>query len=432
MPTASRREGKEFFIDDEIDSVSCESGLNVGTGTSIHKLTNHHHQQQEDEIPSSPTQAPESSAAADLYCVFPVAEKRHDKEKTSCLERYNSFDSTNDTSSSSSPASPPLDRWSSIVKSTHGPILSCLQAIARVAVNNPWIAIGTVSIVSLLLVVAGVTVGEGIKMSTGNQFTPAGSRPYRHSQWISDTFVGQRRLFTMLIHKHGADVLEDGIEHVFTALDTIRSLPGYADMCIDEDTNTVDCQVFSVASFWDNNITTFRNSPAAQNRTLLGQAITQAVFSNGEPAPLSYLYGNVQHEDGRRAVSSLQSYSVSLFFTPGSRGRSFEVGALEAALALQKEWRGSGVEMEVSADSSLTKEFERTITQDIPLVPIIFVIMSLFTATAFARRDPVRSRSLLGVAAVCAVFLSIASGFGLLFLCKVPFSSLTQILPFIM
>ena len=59
------------------------------------------------------------------------------------------------------------------------------------------------------------------------------------------------------------------------------------------------------------------------------------------------------------------------------------------------------------------------------------MIMSLFTRTVFYKRDKVKSQTLMGTSAVIAVLLSILSGFGLLFLSAVPFTSMTQILPFV-
>ena len=57
--------------------------------------------------------------------------------------------------------------------------------------------------------------------------------------------------------------------------------------------------------------------------------------------------------------------------------------------------------------------------------------MSIFTALVFWKRDKVRSQSLLGFSAVISVLLSLFSGFGLLFIIGVSFTSMTQILPFV-
>ena len=64
--------------------------------------------------------------------------------------------------------------------------------------------------------------------------------------------------------------------------------------------------------------------------------------------------------------------------------------------------------------------FERAIVEDIPLIPIVFIIMSVFTALVFFKRDKVQSRSLLGFGAVVAVLLSLLSGYGLLFTLVLP------------
>mmetsp|Transcript_2100 Transcript_2100/g.5182 ORF Transcript_2100/g.5182 Transcript_2100/m.5182 type:complete len:105 (+) Transcript_2100:1283-1597(+) len=58
--------------------------------------------------------------------------------------------------------------------------------------------------------------------------------------------------------------------------------------------------------------------------------------------------------------------------------------------------------------------------------------MSVFTSLFFARGHPIYSRSLLGFSAVVSVLLSIMSGFGLMFCCGVPFTSMSQLLPFVM
>jgi predicted RND superfamily exporter protein len=58
--------------------------------------------------------------------------------------------------------------------------------------------------------------------------------------------------------------------------------------------------------------------------------------------------------------------------------------------------------------------------------------MAAFTSIVFFQNDRVRSRMLLGLNAVLSVLLSILTGFGILFICHVPMTSLTSILPFIM
>jgi Niemann-Pick C1 protein len=58
--------------------------------------------------------------------------------------------------------------------------------------------------------------------------------------------------------------------------------------------------------------------------------------------------------------------------------------------------------------------------------------MCCFTCFVFYKKHKVKSRSLLGVSAVVSVLLSIATAYGLLFIFGVPFTSITQMLPFIL
>lgn len=69
----------------------------------------------------------------------------------------------------------------------------------------------------------------------------------------------------------------------------------------------------------------------------------------------------------------------------------------------------------------------RAIINDVTLVPVIFIIMSVFCVIVFFRRDRVHSRSLLGFCGVVAILLSLSTGYGLMFVCGVPLTAMTQV-----
>lgn len=69
--------------------------------------------------------------------------------------------------------------------------------------------------------------------------------------------------------------------------------------------------------------------------------------------------------------------------------------------------------------------------KDIPLLPLVFIVMSLFACSVYYKRDRVESRSLMGFGGVASVLLSLMTGYGLMFVCQVPFTSMTMITPFI-
>lgn len=71
--------------------------------------------------------------------------------------------------------------------------------------------------------------------------------------------------------------------------------------------------------------------------------------------------------------------------------------------------------------------FNRALLVDIPLIPLVFIVMSAFTTLVFYKRDRLYSRSFLGFCGVVSVLLSLVAGYGLMFVCGVTLTSMTQV-----
>lgn len=65
--------------------------------------------------------------------------------------------------------------------------------------------------------------------------------------------------------------------------------------------------------------------------------------------------------------------------------------------------------------------------KDVTLVPLVFIIMSVFCVCVFFKRDRLYSRSMLGFCGVVGVLLSLFTGYGIMFLCGVPLTAMTQV-----
>ena len=116
----------------------------------------------------------------------------------------------------------------------------------------------------------------------------------------------------------------------------------------------------------------------------------------------------------------------------GAFTEDFEDLALDRMLALQAKWDADGgnpnnFRVEIISERSFEDEFTRSVTEDLPLLPIVFLLMSVLCIIIFSRRDAVLSRSWLGFGAVVTVLLAIMASFGLLFAIGVPFTSLTPV-----
>lgn len=332
--------------------------------------------------------------------------------------------------------------WTRRVLSTHGPILYTLQCLSGLAARFPHHTIALTTLLSFGLLLTGLVTN--FNLNVGKQFSLRNSVTERHGDFIREHFTGKFRPLAILLHGglDGDDdddtiVLGTGlVERAFRIIDVVTSVPGYRQLCRDEDityinpmTGEIDCEVYAVTRFWANNQTLFEQSTEQQ----VVQTLSGSFFPDGTPVSRDHLYGTKGQPSATGTLSKIRSSLVVVFLPSASGTRQVEHSAVAALLRLRQQWRdeGSPILIEVQSSGSLNDEFTRAIAADIPLVPVVFGIMSLFTAVAFARWHAVHSRALLGIGAVVMVMLSIAAGFGTMFTWGTPFSNLTQIIPFI-
>ena len=91
------------------------------------------------------------------------------------------------------------------------------------------------------------------------------------------------------------------------------------------------------------------------------------------------------------------------------------------------------VDVFVQVPTSRDDELNRTVRADIPLFALAFVLMSVFCALFLGKPwSCTESRRLLGTMEFFLVLMGIVAGFGTAMLLGVPFTVLTQILPFIL
>jgi len=246
-------------------------------------------------------------------------------------------------------------------------------------------------------------------------------------QWIENDsgFPPVPRYFGMQFHNDGKNLLESPdttVRRIFEAVQTVESLPEYEALCSQLQADALE-----------SGICRFKESVANDDDVRIALSATH--FPDGRIASDYQLYGkSLRGNDGILTQFLSTSVYIALPFTGNDElSLALEWDALQAIESLSQEWNQEGVDVQVVrlADRSLEDEISRAILNDIPLVPVVFLTMGMFTSLAFFRKNRVRSRSLLGFGAVVSVLLSIMSGYGLMFCCGVPFTSMTQILPFV-
>eukprot|EP00594_Rhizosolenia_setigera_P018304 CAMPEP_0178975586 /NCGR_PEP_ID=MMETSP0789-20121207/23259_1 /TAXON_ID=3005 /ORGANISM="Rhizosolenia setigera, Strain CCMP 1694" /LENGTH=811 /DNA_ID=CAMNT_0020664377 /DNA_START=229 /DNA_END=2661 /DNA_ORIENTATION=- len=92
-----------------------------------------------------------------------------------------------------------------------------------------------------------------------------------------------------------------------------------------------------------------------------------------------------------------------------------------------------GYTVSVTVTSAYDSELMRGLLDSFYLAIIAFGIMVLFCTCILSKpSDKVRSQSLLGIGAVCGVILSVATGYGIMFIFGVPLTTLSAMLPYIL
>jgi len=234
----------------------------------------------------------------------------------------------------------------------------------------------------------------------------------------------------------------EAVQRVFQAVHLVRNNAKYAEICaehetpiVDQETGNFTCPIHSVMTFWNNSEAIFNNRIGDDDECI--EALSNTTYPNGETVDRPLIMGYAKADDTSNKLLSAKSFVVTIAMTPADEDKAEDVEkkAIDAILDLQEEWAaepGNRFKIEITAYRSFGDEFSRAITKDLPLIPIVFVVMVILCCLVFYKRDRVQSRSLLGFGAACTVLLAIMTGYGILFMAGVPFSFLTQILPFIM
>eukprot|EP00892_Ulva_mutabilis_P004763 jgi/Ulvmu1/2659/UM014_0114.1 len=135
---------------------------------------------------------------------------------------------------------------------------------------------------------------------------------------------------------------------------------------------------------------------------------------------MAYYSGRVD-PNADPAVMELWHYAVEGAFWPDST-------AARAAF----HSRFTATDLFFFLPRSVISAVDASITGAIDLVAIAVVVICTFVSLVFFRRDTVFTRSSLALLGCLCIALSIGAGFGLSFYLGVPFTSVTQVLPFIL
>jgi Niemann-Pick C1 protein len=198
----------------------------------------------------------------------------------------------------------------------------------------------------------------------------------------------------------------------------------------------------SATGYWHNHDMDFFLEETTTDAQVKGRC-SSFTFANGSPVYHDAILGNwVKDRSGN--LTSAQSFLVSFDLPDEGKGADeFESRMLEALDKQRRVWmqedKESGevvLNMDPMTIYAYEIEFMRAIEGDIYLVFVVSFIMCGFVALTMAKfgkagHSKLKSRAILGMFAVYTVGMSYLAGNGLMFICGIPFTTVTQILPFV-
>jgi hypothetical protein len=167
----------------------------------------------------------------------------------------------------------------------------------------------------------------------------------------------------MLFHAEGGNVLgQDQVNRVFQAIDAVRNLNDYDEICsqndyVDKRTNKTTCEIVGVPEFWNNSAEIFNTSVTSNADTIL--ALSASIFPDGKPVSENDIFGKPERDENGN-LTFAQLYVVTIIMPDNDDTEDFEADVLDLLLdGLRKEWeqeKGNDFRMEVQAWRSFDDE----------------------------------------------------------------------------
>jgi len=357
--------------------------------------------------------------------------------------------------------------WSQSTSAIQNVVRRFVVVLSTHAARHPWTYLLGITLLSFGTLAAGFLTNFQIEVDYDVIYAPYNSRPSRHMEWAwyQAGFPQDVRPFTLLIHNHGNNVMDaQAVRQLMEALQTVQNTEGYADVCAESryvmelpnGTKLEDaCNNIGVTRFWNYDQAFFEEQELADRQVM--QIISNGTFPDGVPVDYNWILGHYEWTNSTEVYHALLQHSIvwdtantityaesmmdTILLPDVESAVAFENAAAENLLQLQKKWKELAEEedglyyatyqLEFFATNSYAAEFERAIFKDIPLTFMVAAIMVVFTCVVFFKAHKVQSRSVLGIASVFTITMSVFIGHGVMFIVGIPFTNMTMMLPFV-
>jgi len=330
-------------------------------------------------------------------------------------------------------------RWVSLMDQVRDQISKVILVTAVHAAMHPRKYVWGITLLTIVLVAIGFLTNFSYETQPDIGLAAKMSLTREQKDWIQheSNFPPQPHSLRIMLHNQGENVITQlGISKAFEIVDTLQNMPDYMQFCQEAaDDNEYgyegECHIRGVPLFWNFSRAIYEANITSNVDVML--AVSQTTFPDNSTVDEREIMGLVEYH--RDVVVSAKSFLMSVSI-PASFDEDENINmatrVLGAMLALRKEWATKGpssttddndnYRMEVYlTDYSLEMETIDAVFKDLPLIPMVFVMMTIFTIVIFSvQHKPgakcCQPRMLMGTAAVVTICLSMGSAYGILFI----------------
>lgn len=251
-------------------------------------------------------------------------------------------------------------------------------------------------------------------------------------EYVVDTFPDQYYSirFVMLGEHDNSNVLTlSALNSMFDIWEELTAVTNggttFPDVCR---LTSAGCATSGLLRFFKNNRTYYESVVLTQSDLLV--ALSADRYPDGAPFDRTIVFGQWTESNGIGQSATLVRFDVWV------SDRDWAKAALNTFVdqdeqMITRKW--PGVRVGIFTTFSVDEELARSVSGDVSLFSMAFVLMSTLTAVLLGRPlDPVKGRRLLGMMDYLVVCFAVLAGYGISMLFGVPFTVLQQALPFIL
>lgn len=309
----------------------------------------------------------------------------------------------------------------------------CLASTSRECCKKPKLTVILYFLITSCLALGMLTAEletEGVKLWVDQNSEPMDNIKYADNNFAPPT---RTNILFVTAKEEGENVLTfETLKEAFEVHMEILSARtingnGLAELC--EVTYGGYCSVSGPLRFW--NLSYDAYSFMESSDATVQTTCAQTIYPDGFVIVQSLDFGNYSVNNGLASAQSIRlTYELQNTLSDGTNTEQMEWEDLFIEISTKSR---NSISTTCFATKSVDEELAKSVGKDIVLMVIAYTTMITFASLTLGKAcSPIYGRALLASTDVMVIIFAAAGAYGLLAFCQIPFTTLTQVLPFIL